>query len=228
MKQMSIIEKVYKWNGTLNKRKSTNYIVIHHAAASKLSVDDIHRIHINNGWAGIGYHFYVRKDGKIYRGRPIDTVGAQTSNYNSQSIGICFEGNFEKETMTDAQLKAGREIVAYARKYYPNAKIVKHRDLNATACPGRNFPFDKILQAEDTKSIDILKDKIGLSEETIKYMKGYEYGDELIEKIAKAVMSKPSAVSVLKTKIGLENKTIEYLKKYEYGDELIEKIAKML
>ena len=143
---MQIIEKTYNWNGNLTKRQKTAYIVLHHAAASKCSADDIHRIHLNNGWAGIGYHFYVRKDGSIYRGRPIDTVGAQAYGYNSQSIGICFEGNFEKETMTDAQLNAGREIVAYARKYYPSAKIVRHRDLNSTACPGKNFPFDKMME----------------------------------------------------------------------------------
>ena len=150
---MQIIEKTYNWNGTLTKRQKTNYIVLHHAAASKCSADDIHRIHLNNGWAGIGYHFYVRKDGSIYRGRPIDTVGAQTYGYNSQSIGICFEGNFEQETMTDAQLKAGREIVAYARNYYPNAKIVRHRDLNSTACPGKNFPYASLVNENIVEEI---------------------------------------------------------------------------
>ena len=35
--------------------------------------------------------------------------------------------------------------------------------------------------------IDIIKNKIGLADETIEYLKAYKYGKELIEKIAKAV-----------------------------------------
>ena len=188
---MKIIEKTYNWNGTLTKRQKTDYIVLHHTASSKCSADDIHRIHLNNGWTGIGYHFYVRKDGSIYRGRPIDTVGAQAYGYNSQSIGICFEGNFEKEIMTDAQLKAGREIVEYARNYYPNAKIVRHRDLNSTACPGRYFPFEEIKKGVQEmtldKAIEIVKNKAGLEQQTIDFILCYKYGEELITKLAKAM-----------------------------------------
>ncbi len=150
---MSIIKKDYKWNGKLTNRSKTNYIVLHHSAMPMNTAEEIHKSHVNKGWTGIGYHFYVRKDGSIYTGRPITAVGAHTVNYNSQSIGICFEGNFETETMCDAQIKAGREVVAYARKQYPNAKIVKHKDLQATACPGKNFPFDKVTQAEAAKEL---------------------------------------------------------------------------
>lgn len=31
---------------------------------------------------GIGYHFLVRKDGSVYRGRPEDMVGAHAGNNN--------------------------------------------------------------------------------------------------------------------------------------------------
>lgn len=143
---MKIIEKTYNWNGTLTKRQKTAYIVLHHAAASRCSAADIHRIHLNNGWAGIGYHFYITKDGSIYRARPIDALGAHVSGYNSSTLGICFEGNFEIERMSDIQLKAGRELIEYLKSIYPNATIKKHRDLNATACPGKNFPFDKMMK----------------------------------------------------------------------------------
>jgi len=87
---MNIINKNYAWCGSLSKRKKTSFIVLHHAAASSSSSDSIHKIHLQNGWAGIGYHFYIRKDGSIYSGRPIDTVGAHVSGYNSVCIGVCF------------------------------------------------------------------------------------------------------------------------------------------
>ena len=152
-----IINKKYKWVKSLSKRPKTNYIVLHHAAARNCSADDIHRIHLaNNGWAGIGYHFYVRKDGSIYTGRPIDMQGAHVENYNSQCLGICFEGNFEKETMSYAQIKSGQELLKYVRTLYPKALTIRHKDLNATACPGKYFPFDKITASEFTEALDIV------------------------------------------------------------------------
>lgn len=131
--------------GTMNIRSITKEIVLHHAAALTCSVFDIHRWHKENGWAGIGYHFLVRKNGVIQRGRPINMVGAHAEGYNSTSIGICFEGNFEKEEMTKAQKEAGKWLVAYVKQLYPTInRVVGHRDLMATACPGKNFPFDEI------------------------------------------------------------------------------------
>lgn len=147
---MNIIEKTYKWNGTLSARKSTKYIIIHHMAGTG-SADDVHRIHVNKGWTGIGYNFFVRLDGKIYRGRPIDKAGAHTTNYNSVSVGICFEGNYETtKTMPEAQKKAGKELVSYLKGLYPSAVVKKHRDLNSTACPGKHFPFDEITSGKAT------------------------------------------------------------------------------
>ena len=46
--------------------------------------------------------------------------------------------------MSAKQIEAGRELIAYLKSKYPKAKVKKHRDFNATACPGKNFPFDEI------------------------------------------------------------------------------------
>lgn len=148
---MKINEVTYKWNGILSKRRSTSRIILHHAAASKCSAQQIHRWHLANGWVGIGYHFLVRKDGSVYRGRPEDTVGAHAGNNNYDSIGICFEGNFMTETMGDAQRKAGQKLVAYLKDKYGITKVQKHSDVNATGCPGTHFPFKEVSEggAED-------------------------------------------------------------------------------
>ena len=130
--------------GSMTKRKKTDLIVLHHAAATECSVEDVHRWHLANGWSGIGYHFFIRKDGSVWRGRPEDTVGAHTKGYNSTSIGICFEGNFETETMPDAQKRAGIELVAYLKEKYSVENVRGHGELKATACPGKNFPLDEM------------------------------------------------------------------------------------
>lgn len=72
---MNIIEKTYTLNGTLTKRTKTDMIILHHRAGNG-DVESIDRTHKGNGWTCIGYQFYVRKDGSIYRGRQEDTVGA--------------------------------------------------------------------------------------------------------------------------------------------------------
>ena len=142
---MNIIEKTYKWNGKLSNRKSTNRIILHHAESKSCTADDIHSWHLANGWAGIGYHFFVRKDGSIYRGRPENVVGSHAKGSNSDSIGICFEGSYMTETMSQAQINAGRELVTYLKNKYGISKVQKHKDVCSTNCPGSNFPFDAIV-----------------------------------------------------------------------------------
>lgn len=130
--------------GSMSRRNRTSRIILHHAEASTCTVQDVHRWHKNNGWAGIGYHFFVRKDGSVYRGRPEGTVGAHASGSNSDSIGICFEGTYMTETMPAAQKAAGKELVAYLKNKYGISKVQAHRDVCATSCPGTNFPFADI------------------------------------------------------------------------------------
>lgn len=141
---MNIIETNLDFSA-LSKRKGTARLILHHTATSSETVEQIHEYHKNQKkWAGIGYHFYVRKDGRIYRGRPEDTVGAHASGNNSDSIGICFEGNFQEETMPDAQKAAGVELVAYLKSKYGISTVQKHSDVVTTSCPGTNFPFEEI------------------------------------------------------------------------------------
>ena len=148
----NIIEQKYKWKSSLTKRKATNYIVLHHRAGLG-DVNSIHNGHLANGWSGIGYHFYVRQDGSVYRGRPIDTVGAHCPGRNSDSIGVCFEGNYEQtKTMPAPQFKAGQELISYINTIYKNSlKIKRHSDYLATACPGKYFPFDSITKPYKAK-----------------------------------------------------------------------------
>lgn len=141
---MNIIESGISFRGLSNRSRTTR-IILHHAAAVTCSVQDIQRWHLANGWAGIGYHFFVRKDGSIYRGRPESTIGAHVTGANADSIGICFEGDYDKEaSMPQAQTKAGKELVAYLKNRYGINTVKAHRDVGASSCPGRYFPFSEI------------------------------------------------------------------------------------
>lgn len=147
---MVINEVKYEWAGQLYERPRTTTIVLHHAAASECSPETIHRWHLANGWVGIGYHFVVRKNGEICRGRPEAAIGAHAYEHNNDTIGICFEGNFETEQMQARQIQAGNELVQYLKEKYCIDDVKRHSDFNKTTCPGRKFPFDAITTTELT------------------------------------------------------------------------------
>lgn len=148
---MTIIDKTYEWAKPLSRRSTTDVLILHHAGVASASPDSIHRTHIGNGWAGIGYHYYIRKDGTIYRGRPEDTVGAHAYGANSHSIGVCFEGNYEVETsMPAAQLAAGQALVADIKRRWGISKVIGHRDVAGatTDCPGKYFPLAEMISGK--------------------------------------------------------------------------------
>lgn len=140
---MNIIDSNLKFRGLAygnNPRK----IILHHAAATNCSIEDIHNWHLHNGWSGCGYHYFIRKNGSIYKGRPENSLGAHCINYNAISIGICVEGNYMAEYMPLAQKNSLIELVRYLCIKYGIKEIYGHGELNSTDCPGSNYPLSQI------------------------------------------------------------------------------------
>lgn len=141
----------FKFREPLLTRKETRYIVVHHVGKrGSFSVEDIHQMHLNRDMAGIAYHYYIRKDGEIYEGRPRWKKGAHVNDkvhhYNSISVGVCFEGDFNFDKMEDQQLEASIILLSVLSLAYGNAEICTHHYLDSRRdCPGKNFPFQKLL-----------------------------------------------------------------------------------
>ena len=192
---MQINEVDYQWNGNLTKRTKTEMIVLHHAAAKSCTPQEVHQWHLNNGWCGIGYHYFIKKDGQIFRGRPENAVGSHAKGYNSKSIGVCFEGDYTEQTMPQAQLEAGKELVAYLKDKYKITNVKGHRDLMATSCPGSKFPFDEIVNAKKS----VVKENLVLAFQQAAEADGYKfsqygcdgiYGNETAMAMKKCVVKK--------------------------------------
>jgi hypothetical protein len=134
---------------SLQNRETTDAIVIHHVGNTNrdVSAAEIDQWHKNNGWAGIGYHFVIRKDGTIERGRPMDMLGAHCYGENWHTIGVNIVGEFDGHEPEPEQMVSAAKLLAALCRYYgiaPDRKhIVGHRDFNATACPGQNL-YDKL------------------------------------------------------------------------------------
>ena len=144
---MHIIKHDWHWAKALVKREVTDAINIHHAAADNATPEAIHQWHLHNGWAGIGYQLYIRKDGTIHEGRPMWARGANVLNHNWHTIGICVEGNYHVKgaVMPKAQMDALHEAIRYCKGLYPNAAVKFHRDYGGSVCPGDYFPYQEAL-----------------------------------------------------------------------------------
>ena len=137
-----IKEKDLQFKRTNRMRQSTTRIVIHHSASHDVDAKEIHQWHLDRGWLGIGYHFVIRENGDIERGRDEGTVGAHAGGSgNFDSIGVCLTGNFEKNEPTEEQIESLVWLTNYLNKY-GELDIQGHSDVMNTACPGKYFPWD--------------------------------------------------------------------------------------
>ena len=260
---MNIHDANLKHNGNWTYRNSTSEIILHHAEASHASVEDINQWHLERGWAGIGYNFYVRKDGTIWRGRPEWAVGAHAKGHNDKSIGICCEGAYMTETMPAAQLAALKALIRDIMSRYGNLKLLRHKDVNETDCPGVNFPWEQVkaYAKPDAKKEDELvkieKKKVLLNGKTytcecitkdeVYYIKmrsleraGFTVVYDVVRKLPSITAPQcrtfvpdgtaevQDAIDTVQECAGLEEQTIEYLLRYQYGEELVKKLAKAM
>ena len=105
------------------------------------SAKDIDLWHRQRGWRMIGYHYVIRRDGTVEKGRTEETIGAHCAGHNSHSLGICYEGGLDAsgkpcDTRTPQQKVALRKLLAQLRKKYPSSVILGHHNLDTgKACP---------------------------------------------------------------------------------------------
>jgi hypothetical protein len=134
--------------GSMNMSNQPNMLIVHHleAEGSNWTVEQIHNMHKNeNGWAGIGYHYYIRLDGSIYKGRPDSAIGAHCQGCNTNTLGISFEGNYDNRAeMPIEQYNSWCELKAYLCNKYGDMPVFGHKEKGSSECPGKNFPLDKV------------------------------------------------------------------------------------
>lgn len=131
-------------------RKTTDTIFVH-CADTPPSMDigwkEINQWHVKDrGWAAIGYHVVIRRDGTIEAGRPLNAVGAQVAGRNSTSVGVCliggkgpFAGMNPEKIFTKEQLASLVVVLKELQETYKGAVVLGHRD----ADPGKQCPsFD--------------------------------------------------------------------------------------
>ena len=126
--------------------RSVNLIVIHCSATRcnrRFTVDMLKACHnARFGNKGIGYHYYIERDGHLYQTRDESLVGMHARHYNAHSIGICYEGGLNEQgqtadTRTPEQRAALIALLRSLKEDYPQAEILGHRELEGVhkECP---------------------------------------------------------------------------------------------
>lgn len=90
---------------------------------------------------GISYTFPITPAGLIFEGHDVRKLGAHTRGHNTIGRAICFVGNYERRRPTDEQLNAAAWLLrhGYDRGWWTRRTLNGgHRDVSATACPGRH------------------------------------------------------------------------------------------
>jgi N-acetylmuramoyl-L-alanine amidase len=136
------------------------YIAIHCSAtppSTDVGVVEIDRWHRTKGFLKIGYHYVIRRNGRVETGRQLTEMGAHVAGFNHESIGICLVGGVRQEKDADGkddvdgpnwdlkpennftphQWAALAVLVKQLQAYAPNAVVQGHRDFPGVtkACP---------------------------------------------------------------------------------------------
>ena len=99
------------------------------------SVDVMRQWHLANGWADVGYHYFIKKDGTIQPGRPLEMQPAAQSEYNPGTIAICAHG-LRRDAFTPAQFGAIVDLcTAINRAYGGGLRFRGHVEVYPKACP---------------------------------------------------------------------------------------------
>lgn len=122
--------------------KSVKHLVVHCSAtptSRDIGVAEIRAMHLRQGWEDVGYHYVIRRNGKVEKGRSDVSAGAHVKGHNQTSLGICLVGGVKPDmtaetNFTKEQWNALRALLQKLTLKYPSAKVVGHRDLS----PDRN------------------------------------------------------------------------------------------
>lgn len=110
----------------------------------KYGKNEIDRWHKARGFDCIGYHYVVKRSGKIQKGRNEEVIGAHCLNHNKDSIGICYIGKYTPTSMQIAALYS--LCVEIMLKYDLDfSDIFGHYTFNGSkSCPG--FDIQRLLR----------------------------------------------------------------------------------
>jgi N-acetyl-anhydromuramyl-L-alanine amidase AmpD len=128
--------------------RGIDLIVVHCSDSDNPAHDDVSVInqwHLERGFSGVGYHYFIKNNGDIQKGRPDEKIGAHVKGCNKSSLGVCLHGRkrFTKEQFKSLQTLLVKLIIEYG---LTSTSVKEHNKLDKTkTCP--NFIINEELRA---------------------------------------------------------------------------------
>jgi len=116
-------------------------------------VEDVRKWHTDpkpkgNGWSEIAYHYYIKLDGTLQKGRDLWLVGAHAYGENDDSIGICLEGGLNADgtpwtICTERQRETLKQLLIVLGVSIHGLQLHGHYEFSDTkTCP--NFKIEDL------------------------------------------------------------------------------------
>ena len=133
-----------------NVSREITEIVVHWTETptnKNIGSEEINEYHLASDLEGIGYHYVIRRDGSLQRGRPINIEGQHSplNNHNNRSIGVVFVGginvpsgtpnpeNFVSvQSLTRSQFNTFDHICRAFYSTFAGGQVVGHNDVDQT------------------------------------------------------------------------------------------------
>ena len=123
--------------------REVRLLVIHCSATRydrNFPVEALRSAHKDRGFADIGYHYYITRDGELHRCRPENQIGAHASGWNDHSLGICYEGGLDErglpaDTRTYAQRCTLLDLLRQLRRQRISWDITNSAPISARLAP---------------------------------------------------------------------------------------------
>lgn len=121
--------------------RALHTVFVHCSASDVPEHDDVSVMrswHLANGWADVGYHYFIKKSGEVQPGRALDMIPAAQGEWNPGTIAICLHG-LRRDNFTTAQLAAlillcRNMAAAYAARGV-TLRFRGHCEVQNKACP---------------------------------------------------------------------------------------------
>lgn len=131
-----------------NITREVTEVVVHWTETptnKNIGSEELNKIHLESGLKGIGYHYVIRRDGSLQRGRPVNIQGehALINNHDERSIGVAFVGginvpsgtpNLENfvsvQSLTRSQFNTFDHFCRGFYSRFPGGQILGHNDID--------------------------------------------------------------------------------------------------
>lgn len=130
-------------------RKDTRLIFVHCTATQAkqdIGAQDINKDHLARGMYSdrglTGYHYIIRRNGRIELGRDTPAIGAHAHGFNDHSVSVVMVGGVRQEgkalvadnNFTPEQFESLELVLRMLKKVY-DVPLVPHRAVTAKDCP---------------------------------------------------------------------------------------------